>query len=559
MTGVKDPSRQTRLWQIAVLLGIAVLAWLPGLLSLPALDRDESRFAQATRQMIDSGDYVDIRLGDAPRYNKPIGIYWLQSAAVKAASLVAASARNAIPFYRIPSFLCGLASIFLTFWIARALAPPRTAFLAAVVFGVTLLLAVESVIATTDAALLACTLAAQGVLLRAWLARVERHALPFGFALLGWAAIGAGILIKGPVIVGVVGVTAIAISIWQRDWDWLRTTRPLSGVALAAAIVAPWAIAIGLASHGVFFQHSLGHDFAAKLAGGQESHGAPPGYYLALLSFTFWPATLFLLPAVGLAVRRRFDPGVRFLVAWAGACWLMFEIVPTKLPHYILPVYPALAILAAMWIEEAVDEKRWQRIFRFVACAQFLLGVAVLAALPIVVPRRFGVSIHSGLLAMTGMAAIAGIVAVAFMIRREKIPALAAAALSAVMFYPIVEAGIAPQLQPLWISDGIAGLVAHGSRPHDPPVLSAGYAEPSLLFRLGGDMQILTGEGAANLAASRGGLAVVEDHESAAFLSRLGELRAVVVPVGRVSGFDYSRGIKERITVYRVNQTPRQP
>ncbi len=74
-------SRRGPLWLALVCLCL----WLPGILSLPALDRDESRFAQSSRQMLDSGNYVDIRFGQVPRYKKPVGIYWLQSAATAVA------------------------------------------------------------------------------------------------------------------------------------------------------------------------------------------------------------------------------------------------------------------------------------------------------------------------------------------------------------------------------------------------------------------------------------------------------------------------------------------
>ena len=128
-------------------------------------------------------------------------------------------------------------------------------------------------------------------------------------ALGGWGAIGAGILLKGPIVVGVIGLTAIALSLWDRDWAWLRGVHTALGVPVMLAVVLPWAIAIGLASHGAFFQRALGHDFAAKVMTGQESHGAPPGYYLALASVTLWPATLFALPAIYSAVRSRTEPG----------------------------------------------------------------------------------------------------------------------------------------------------------------------------------------------------------------------------------------------------------
>src|SRR3954468_11571450 len=102
------PPNATQLWlpafvrarPLAVLLLICTAAWLPGFFTLPPLDRDESRFAQATKQMLETQDFVDIRLGDAARYEKPIGIYWLQAAST---AILDGGSRDHIWTYRVPS------------------------------------------------------------------------------------------------------------------------------------------------------------------------------------------------------------------------------------------------------------------------------------------------------------------------------------------------------------------------------------------------------------------------------------------------------------------------
>lgn len=547
-------------WRIWILLAVACLAWLPGLFALPALDRDESRFAEASRQMVETGNYVDIRLGDAPRYNKPIGIYWLQAGAARLAGLFESNAVDRIWVYRFPSFSCGLLALLMTFLCLWYVVSPAVALSSALLLACTFLLSAESEIATTDAALLAAVISAQSALMRIWLAHRERKSPSKGVALGGWAAMGAGILMKGPVIVAVVAATALAITVWDRDWRWLKTARPLWGIAIVCAMVAPWAIAIGIASHGAFFQQSLGHDFAAKLAGGQETHGAPPGYYLALLSLTFWPATLFLGPALEMAVRRRKEPVVRFFLFWAVTGFAMFELVPTKLPHYILPAYPALAVLAALWIaeENTRPQSRWRNMFRYASCAIFALGTLAIAAAPFVLPARFGAAAPPWALTAAALAAALGGVAIFLVLRGRKMMALALACLCALVLYPTLVLGVAPELRPLWISERVAALTKHDARPHDPPLVSAGYAEPSLLFRLGGDTRLSTGEGAANISAAQGGLVLVEDRERGAFLAHLDELDAFAVPLDQFSGFDYSNGRNEHFTIYRVSQIPQE-
>src|SRR5580704_3344166 len=88
----------------AVLVLVALLNFLPGFLDIPPIDRDEARFAQATKQMIESADYVDIRFQNEVRYKKPVGIYWLQAGVVKTASALGlASPLTTIWLYRVPS------------------------------------------------------------------------------------------------------------------------------------------------------------------------------------------------------------------------------------------------------------------------------------------------------------------------------------------------------------------------------------------------------------------------------------------------------------------------
>ena len=179
-----------------VLALVCVLLWLPGVLSLPALDRDESRFAESSRQMLDSGNYVDIRFGQVPRYKKPVGIYWLQAAATAAAGppqrQISAITRH-IWTYRLPSLLGGIAAVWLTFWCG-SLFGAEAGLLAGLLMAASMLLTAEASMATTDAVLLAAIMLHPGRA-AAGLARGEGRcaAAPSGrLVLAGWAAHGGG-------------------------------------------------------------------------------------------------------------------------------------------------------------------------------------------------------------------------------------------------------------------------------------------------------------------------------------------------------------------------------
>src|SRR5262244_1149087 len=130
LTAIVDFAVGSNTRAVAVLLLVSLLGFLPGFFSIPPMDRDEARFAQATKQMVESGDYIDIRFQDEVRYKKPVGIYWLQAAAVRAAEAVGVpEARTTIAVYRLPSLIGAIGVVLLTYWAALAFVSRRTAYL----------------------------------------------------------------------------------------------------------------------------------------------------------------------------------------------------------------------------------------------------------------------------------------------------------------------------------------------------------------------------------------------------------------------------------------------
>ena len=537
---------------LPILTLLCLALWLPGLVSLPALDRDESRFAQASRQMLESGNYVDIRLGQVPRYKKPVGIYWLQSATTAAAAPFVGT--QTIWTYRLASLLGALLAVWLTVWTARAVLSPLGTFFAGTLMAGTLLLTAEASIATTDAVLLACCVAMQGVALRIYKAsRVADAPSPStGLVLAGWAALGLGILVKGPVAPALAAVTLIPLCLWDRKFKWLARFQPLLGLPVVLAIVLPWLIAIALASNGAFFEQSLGDDFAAKLAGGQESHGALPGYFLLLSAATFWPAILFIAPAIAAAVPRHRDPMIRFLLCWAAGWWLLVEIVPTKLPHYIINAYPAFAILVGAWLSGPMLVSLWEKIAAWVAGLQFVIGAAALTAALVLLPRLYGGGDTLWLWGVAALGAVLALAALGLFAAGKRGFALLAVTLAALVFYPALTAGAGPHLDQLWMTRRLAAATQSQTQANDPPPVLAGYNEPSMLFALGADLGLSDGKGAAEIAARNGGLALIEAQERGPFLARLAELQADAETRATVEGFNYSRGRKAVVTIYRV-------
>src|SRR4051812_9423898 len=332
----------------AVLLVLSLACFLPGIVSLQPMDRDEPRFAQASKQMLETGDFVDIRFQGEARHKKPVGIYWLQSGAVAAAeALGVPQARTTIAVYRIPSLMGAVAMVLLTYWAALAFAARREAFLAAAFMAASIILMVEARLAKTDAVLGACSVAAMGGLARAYFAR-GAAGLPLSVMFAFWIAVALGILVKGPMVVVFAGLCALALSARERSGRWLLALRPALGAGLVLLIVGPWFLAIALKSGGAFYAEAVGHDMLGKVGAAQRVHWAPPGFYLLAFFATFWPAAILAAMAVPFAWTHRRDDAVAFALAWIVPSWILLEAVPTKLPHYVMLLYPAIAILTVM-------------------------------------------------------------------------------------------------------------------------------------------------------------------------------------------------------------------
>jgi 4-amino-4-deoxy-L-arabinose transferase-like glycosyltransferase len=539
-----------RPWLILVTLCLCL--FVPGIAAMPPLDRDEARFMQATRQMVQSGDLLRIRFQDEARNKKPVGIYWLQAASV---SLFSTAASTSAWPYRLPSVLGAVLAVLFTFAFGARLLGRSAAFIGAALLASSLLLVAEAHLAKTDAVLLATVVAAQGALGLLYRGAHDGVAGHRGLAAVFWLAQGVGILIKGPVTPLVGFLTIAALCVADRSWRWLAALRPRSGIPLVVAIAAPWFIAVQWATGGEFANEAIAHDLLGKLVGAQESHGAPPGTYLLALSATMWPFSVLLGVAGVAGWRGRGDPAIRFLLAWIVPAWLLFELVPTKLPHYLLPVYPAVALLAGAALANGgeVAGRKWLDVAVFGLWA--IVGLALVIVL-IGLPIGWGQGVE--VISLAPAAATIGFGLVLLRQLRSGFSPSAAVVipLLAVLVFAPSYAVLLPSLDTLWLSRSAAALVAE----HAPPagvVDTVGYNEPSLVFLLGGATRAVAAEqAAADLASGRDALALVAERDDAAFRAALAAQGTAAVRLGEASGIDYSRG-SARITLGLYGTAPR--
>jgi 4-amino-4-deoxy-L-arabinose transferase-like glycosyltransferase len=542
-------------WPYALLLALCLFLYLPGQRAIPVLDRDEARFAQASRQMLETGDFLRIRFQNEARDNKPAGIYWLQAAAVSALSTPESSA---IWPYRLPSLVGATAAVLLLCAFGRALvgeteaaAATQVATVAALLLAAALGVVAEAHIAKTDAALLAATTAGQGALGLAYVRARRGRAVAPWVAAVFWGAEIAAIFLKGPIGPGLAALTAAALAVTDRDVRWLAGLRPVVGIAATIAAVAPWLFSIERATHGQFIAQSLGQDFLGKLLGISDSHGAPPLSYLLAAFITFWPGSLLLVPAIARGWRQRTAPAERFLLAWLLPGWVVLELVPTKLPQYPLPLYPALALLAAAAL---VDETRlapgcWARRAELAATGLWATVSLALTAGLIALPLRFG----NGPAPADVLGAVAVIAIAAIVLRRRRHAAATTGWLVALSLAFVVPAaiGVLPGLDRLWLSRTAAALVARYPPAVGTPLVAVGYSEPSLVFLLDGRPRLLPPDAAA-AALRQGGEALISGRDAATFRQALAASHRAARSLGSVAGFDYSNGERLVLTLYAV-------
>lgn len=529
-----------------------------GLASMPPIDRDEPRFVQATKQMVETGDYVDIRFQDASRYQKPIGIYWLQSAAV---ALSGEGAAAPIWVYRLVSALGIAIAVVGIAWTGANLFGANAGIAAGLMMAAIFATAFEGRDAKTDAMLLACCVLAQGALAQIYTGSRRNEPVGGHLPWIFWIAQGAAILIKGPIAPLLSALTIVTLVAFERDWRWLSRLKAARGLALAALIVLPWIALITWKSHGAFLQQAVGKDMIGKVASGEESHGLPPGFYMLTYSLFMWP---FGLVAVGAGLqalnRLRDDPRLRFCLAWYIPFWLVFELIPTKLPHYVMPAYPGMALLIG-WLltlqpqDANAPLKRWQNWLWWSTAFGLAVVSLGLAAVCVGAPIYLTHTFSWWSIPAAAAALAAGYFAFSWQLQ-VPLSRIGVTAACAGITYGLLFGVIAPSLKPIWLSPAIEAAV-RANRPCDTTVLaSAEYHEPSLVFLVGTKTLLTDVDGVAKhlLADPACALALAPIGDEQKLNGLLAGQGRSANRVARIDGLNYSSGDKLSLGLYRVVQ-----
>ncbi|WP_457090942.1 ArnT family glycosyltransferase [Microvirga sp. P5_D2] len=535
----------------AVLVLLCLACFLPGFAGLQPMDRDEPRYAQASKQMLETGDLVDIRFQDEARHKKPVGIYWMQSATVAVGeALGVPEARTTIALYRLPSLFGAIATVLLTYWAALAFFGRRGAFLSAALMATCIILMVEARLAKTDAMLTACSVAVMGGLARAYLSR-GAGVLPRRALLIFWTGFALGILIKGPLVLMFAGLTAAILSYKERSPRWLLTLKPWIGLLATLAVVLPWFAAITIKSGGAFFSEAVGHDMLGKVGTAQKYHWMPPGFYLLSFFATFWPGAILAAIAAPFAwIHRREEP-VAFALAWIVPSWIVFEAVPTKLPHYTMPLFPAVAILTVMAISRHyVGPHRPAAKLATVLIPFIPIGLAIGLS---VVNWNFDGTLPYRALPPLVFASLLGLYGWWLFVRNKVLKSMWAGFLAAVCLSIGVFGFAQEDLRSLKVSPKLAEVAQNF--PGVKKVATLGYREPSLVFLTGTDLDMLDNgaEAAAYLKQNACSLVFVDRRFEDEFQAATARLRIKPALSTRVTGFNINSGRRVDIGAYRMD------
>jgi 4-amino-4-deoxy-L-arabinose transferase-like glycosyltransferase len=255
-------------------------------------------------------------------------------------------------------------------------------------------------------------------------------------------------------------------------------------------IFLPWVLLVNMRSKD-FIHKAVGHEVWDRMMTPLEQHVGPPGYYFLTIWLTFFPWSLMLPMAIGVAIRNRANPRVRFALAGILGPWILLECVRTKLPHYLLPVFPPLAFLTADALVRCINNQIGDLKSRaFVIAAGIWAGLIAIGASGswIVIKAPLPMPIHA-MIALSIFGPIFGlIVFVAFKTRRIALGAIAMG-LGTFAMVAILFSWYLPNATFLRLSPRLANVLIQNHVTQPGQALMLEYMEPSLAFAQGGTIR----------------------------------------------------------------------
>lgn len=379
-----------------LLVVLATVLLLPGTADLPLLDRDEPRFAQATVEMIERGEWVIPYFNDSYRFDKPPLTYWLMRAGYGVFGINELGAR----FHSmVATLLCSL----LLYWAGRRWFSPLAGLIAALSFLLSFQILVNGRSCVADMLLLLFVVTAQMALyelLRPDPARAaiqaslpKEHKRERGWQLILYLSLAFGFLAKGPLalLVPLISLVILRFFLWRKALP-LHRLALAKGLLLSLVIVAAWGIPALIMTGGKFWQVGMNEHVVRRGMEVFNGRFHSPAFYLVTALVSLFPWIAFAPQMAGWLCRNSSFTS-SYLLAWLLSPYLVFTFYATQLPHYVMPGFPAFyLILGAMLAgngekrEKGLISRLWYGFILILFATICLLLLAFLLAVPMVSP-----------------------------------------------------------------------------------------------------------------------------------------------------------------------------
>lgn len=435
-------------------------------------DQDEPRYFQVAREVLGSGDPFTLRYDGQPWFVHPPLFFWLQALAASVLGFTEVAAR-------LWTAVSSAAAVGVTFLLAQGFYGRRTALLASAILATTLQVLVQARLAVFDPTLLAFMLATLYMALVAQSA--ER---PGAYR---WAGAWAGLATatKGPI--GLLLPAMVLGALWTVRREWWRLRRiPLAAVGLFVLVGLPWYV-VETVRHGrAFLETAVGYYLVTRFVGVVENQPGPWWYYIPVLLVGSYPWTALIPSALALHLRRRAELPSQVILLWCGITVAFYSVAGTKLPNYVLPVYPLLAIgIARLWDQALAPSSR--EAGQLLRRAAFLLPVG--PALLVAAIVAFGVvkfpaemtALRPVMVGTLALMAAGPLVGAGLLLTGRVRAALASLVLTLALFVPVLVHATLPAVERFRPLPRIARAMRAAMAPGDALVL-AGPERPSLRF-----------------------------------------------------------------------------
>tara|TARA_B110000483_G_scaffold12367_2_gene14121 strand:- start:446 stop:2119 length:1674 start_codon:yes stop_codon:yes gene_type:complete len=546
-------------FNIKILLGsLCLICFFISLNILPPLDRDESRYIQSTVQMLESNDFVNINFLDTPRLKKPPGIYWLQAMSATFIKNIFFLDSPPLWSFRLPSAIGASVSIWITFLLGQLLFGRAQGFIASLLLISSPLLIIESHVAKTDSALLASFLFVLYILAKIIFYIEQNIKKPSDITILAaWVVLSFSFLIKGPIALFILFLLILFFRFSREPINY-KNFKPVIGIVIFIIIVFPWFMFVQSGNNTDVFLNSIKKDMLLKLISAQESHGAPPGSYLLSSFLTAWPITLFIFPTVIWVFNNKKNKPVKFLLCSLLPSWLFFEIMPTKLLHYILPLLPSLAILTAAMIVSSIKDKNFiasfdKHIFRLVSILPFIGGLLIAFGI-IYLANIYGEGLTFSIIIIASIYTLGSFLSAYYIYTQSFINTLIVVVFSNIIALNLLILMVPNQLQKIWVSERVYLEIEEKTVLNEYVLL--GYSEPSLIYRLGSKTKIAgNSEEAISLVLNSNIQSIIIENSYLKEFKDLSDKKGIVFrSISKpIVGFNYSKGENVEIIIIKLN------